>query len=377
MKSTIKSFGVLFTAAVICTTLAKADDKAAPASSDAAAKSAAKVEDLFPDVVVIKGKGFEVKRSRFDEDMINVKADALSKGQEIPQAQMAVLQRRVLDRLILDQILLTKATAADKAKGKEDGDKQFELIKKAEPSEEVLSRKLRAVGLSVDKFHSRLIEEFTIQPMLRAKASITETQIKKFYDENPSKFEDPEMVRVSYILKLTSDPKTGSPLSDEAKKAKKMQLEDLLKRARAGEDFTKLAKEFSEDPSAKENGGEIKLPHNNPKIPPEFEAAAFSLKTNQVSDVVTTMYGYCIIKLAENIPARKITLTETSKRIEDYLAQMEVEKMLPKYYTDLKKEAGVEILDKDLKAIEEIPAADAPDRNAAASKVSSPGNPVK
>lgn len=375
----MKPFGVLLTAAVICTTLAKADDKSVPTSSAAAATiPAAKTDDLFPDLVIIKGKGFEVKRSRFDEDMINVKADALSRGQEVSQSQMAVLQRRVLDRLILDQILLTKATDKDKAKGKEDGDKQFELIKKAEPNEEVLSRKLRAVGLTVDKFHSRLVEEFTVQPMLRAKASITEAQIKKFYDENPSKFEDPEMARVSYILMLTADPKTGSPLSDEAKKAKKKQLDDLLKRVRAGEDFTKLAKEFSEDPSAKENGGEIKFPRNSSKIPPEFEAAAFSLKTNQVSDVVTTMYGYCIIKLSENIAARKIPMTEASKHIEDYLAQVEVEKMLPKYYTDLKKEAGVEILDKDLKAIEEIPAADAPVKDAAAaSKDVSPKSPAK
>src|SRR5581483_9511914 len=327
MKTNIKVLGVLLAVGTICTTLARAEDK--PASAGA---GASKVEDLFPDVVVIKGKGFEVRRSRFDEDMINVKAEAMSKGQEIAQAQLPVLQRRVLDRLILDQILLSKATAADKAKGKEEGDKQFELIRKNEPSDEVLSRKLRAVGLTADKFHARLIEQFTVQPMLRAKATITEAQVKKFYDDNPSKFEEPEMVRLSYILMATADPKTGTPLSDEQKKAKKKQMEDVLKRARAGDDFTKLAKEFSDDPRVKENGGEIKITHNNQGIPPEFEAAAFSLKTNQVSDVVNTMYGYCIIKLHENIPARKVALSETSKRVEEYLAQVEVEKMLPKYY---------------------------------------------
>jgi hypothetical protein len=217
----------------------------------------------------------------------------------------------------------------------------------------------------------------TVQPMLRAKASITEAQIKKFYDDNPSKFEEPEMVRVSYILMSTADPKTGSPLSDERKKTKKTQIDDLLKRARAGDDFTKLAKEFSEDPSAKDNGGEIKIPRNNPRIPPEFEAAAFSLKTNQISDVITTMYGYCIIKLSENIAARKVSLTETSKRIEEYLAQAEVEKMMPKYYAELKKEANVEILDKDLKAIEAIPATDTPVRSTATGTESPVKSPVK
>ncbi len=354
MKSTMKPFGVLLAATVLCTTLAKADDKPAPAGSGAATAPGAKLDDLFPDPVAIKGKGFEVKRSQFDEDMINVKAEILSQGQEIPQDRISVLKRRVLDNLILNQLLLAKATAADKAKGKEDAEKQLALVKKAEPNEEVLSRELRSRGLTLDKYHERLIEKFTIQSMIRAKVGITDAQVKKFYDDNPSKFEDPEMVRVSYILMNTLDPKTGKPVSDEVKKAKKNKMDDLLKRARAGDDFTKLAKEFSEDPSVKDNGGEIKFPRGSHQIPPEFEQSAFSLKTNQVSEVITMMNSYAIIKLSENIPARKVPLAEASKKIKDYLEQTEVEKMMPKYYEELKKEANVEILDKDLKAIEEM-----------------------
>ena len=52
---------------------------------------------------------------------------------------------------------------------------------------------------------------------------------------NVSHFEEPEMVRVSHILLTTSDPKTSEPLSDAAKTAKHKQMEDLLKKARAGE----------------------------------------------------------------------------------------------------------------------------------------------
>ena len=307
--------------------------------------------------MAVRGKGFEIKRSRFDEDVINIKADALSKGHEFTSAQFTVVERQVLDRLILDQILLTKATDTDKAKGKEQGDKQFEEIKKAEPNEETLIRKLRAVGLNEEKLHSRLIDKAIVESILRAKATVTDADVKKFYDDNPSKFQDPEMVKVSYILKFTANPKTGAPLTDEQKKANKKVLEDVLKRARAGEDFTKLAREFSDDSSVAVNGGEITFPRNSRTIPPEFEAAAFSLKTNQISDIVATMTGYSIIKLHENIPARKVPLSETGKRVEDYLVQVQVEKMLPKYYAELKKEANVEILDRDLKAIEDIPAA--------------------
>lgn len=353
MNAMMKSLGVLVAAVVVCAAQSRADDKPATKSSTPT------LEDLFPDPVAVRGKGFEIKRNRFDEDVINIKADALSKGREFTRTELTVVERQVLDRLILDNILLTKATDADKAKGKADGDKQFEEVKKAEPNEETLIRKLKAVGLTEEKLHTRLIEKAIVQSILRAKATVTDADVKKFYDENPSKFQEPEMVKVSYILKYTANPKTGAPLTDEQKKANKKTLEDVLKRARAGEDFTKLAREFSDDSSVSVNGGEITFPRNTRTIPPEFEAAAFSLKTNQISDIVSTMTGYSIIKLHENIPSRRVPLSDdTKKRVEDYLVQVQIEKILPTYYSELKKEANVEILDADLKAIEDIPAAE-------------------
>ena len=87
------------------------------------------------------------------------------------------------------------------------------------------------------------------------------------------------------------DQTTGAELPEDQKKAKRKLADDLLKRARAGEDFAKLAKEYSEDPGSKEKGGEYP-PFPRGQMVPEFEAAAFSLNTNQVSDVVTTSYGY-------------------------------------------------------------------------------------
>ena len=61
--------------------------------------------------------------------------------------------------------------------------------------------------------------------------------------------------------------------------------------------------------------------------PLEFAAAAFSLKTNQVSEVVTTSLGYHIIKLNEKIPARKYDLAKVSPDIKDYLSTEEVKKI--------------------------------------------------
>jgi parvulin-like peptidyl-prolyl isomerase len=81
-------------------------------------------------------------------------------------------------------------------------------------------------------------------------------------------------------------------------KQKRSQAEEILKRARGGEDFAKLAKEFSSDPGSKEKGGDLGWFGKGTMVP-EFEQAAFALKPGQISDVVETKFGYHIIKLEE------------------------------------------------------------------------------
>jgi parvulin-like peptidyl-prolyl isomerase len=90
----------------------------------------------------------------------------------------------------------------------------------------------------------------------------------------------------------------------------------------------------------------------------ELAAAAFSLTNNQVSDVITTTYGYDIIKLLDKTPAKKLALTDkvplgdatVASRIKDFLTQQKTEKLAPAYLEKLRKAADVQILDADLKA---------------------------
>jgi parvulin-like peptidyl-prolyl isomerase len=184
------------------------------------------------------------------------------------------------------------------------------------------------------------------------KVSVSDDEVKKFYDENPSRFEQAEQVRASHVLIGTRDQATGGDLTDDEKKAKRKLADDIRKRAAAGEDFAKLAKEFSDDPGSKDNGGEYTFGRG--KMVPEFEAAAFSLNTNQVSDVVTTQFGYHIIKLSEKIPAKMISLTEVADDLKEGLKSQELQKQLRE--TDLleklQQDANVEILDEKLKKIE-------------------------
>ncbi|HYV26822.1 MAG TPA: peptidylprolyl isomerase, partial [Candidatus Eisenbacteria bacterium] len=344
-----KKILVLLLAMEMLRTFAAAPDQPAKTNGAPASRNGSKLSDLFSDAIVAKGKGVEIKRNQLDEEVIRTKAAYAARGTQPPPE----LDARVLDGLIGSKLILGKATDADKAKAKEVFDTSMATYKKENKItdadfDEKLATQLRMQGITKEDWIKQQIDQATIPVVLERemKINITDTDVKKFYDENPARFEEPEMVRAAHILLSTRDA-SGKELPEDKKAAKRKQMEDILKRARGGEDFAKLAKEYSEDPGSKDKGGEYTFPRG--QMVPEFEAAAFSMNTNQISDIITTQYGYHIIKLYEKIPAKKAEFDKVAPKIKDMLKGRAIQEKVKDYIDGLKKEAGVEILDEKLK----------------------------
>lgn len=310
-------------------------------------KPAVKADDLFPATVLAKGKGFEINDRQLDEAFMNFRTASASRGQPPPPEDKRLeTEKKLLDRLIVVQVLSRKATESDKTKGKATADKMLGEFRQQAGSEEAFKRQIAALGMTPESFTTQFTERAVVEEVVnrevRDQIPMPPQQVQKYYDENPKRFEQPETVRAAHILLATRDIPTNAELPPDKQKAQRDLIEALLKRARAGEDFGKLAKEFSQDPGSKERGGEYIFPRG--QMAAEFETAAFAMRPGQISDVVTTKFGFHIIKVLERNPAKKVEFEKVKDRIRESLQQEEADKQLPAYLEKVKKEAGVEVL---------------------------------
>jgi peptidyl-prolyl cis-trans isomerase C len=345
----------VFLLALAAACLSSSQGLAATAGNTNAPGTSTKLDALLGDPVVARAKGgIEIHQKQLDDAVIGLKAGLNARGQNVNPDQMLMLERQVLNDMLGLQLIVAKATDADKAKGKEQFAKAVKKLKTDskltdEEFDQKLATSLRIQGITREEWNQQRTDQSTAGVVLERelKIAITDDDAKKFYEEYPARFEKPEMVRASHVLIGTRDSATNTELPEDQKKAKLKLAEDVRKKALAGEDFAKLAKDYSDDPGSKENGGEYTFPRG--QMVPEFEAAAFSMSSNQVSEVITTQFGYHVIKMSEKIPAKKLLLADVLDDLKEGLKSQEIQKQLPEYLKQVLKDSNVEILDERLK----------------------------
>ena len=137
---------------------------------------------------------------------------------------------------------------------------------------------------------------------------VPEAALRRYYDVNIDKYRTPERVKARHILFMTQ----GKPPADIPKiKAK---AEDVLKQVKHGGDFAALAKKYSDDTGSASKGGDLGWIVRGQTVK-NFENAAFSMKPNQISDLVTTEYGFHIIQVLEKQQAHVQSFDEVKDQI--------------------------------------------------------------
>jgi peptidyl-prolyl cis-trans isomerase D len=151
--------------------------------------------------------------------------------------------------------------------------------------------------------------------------TVSEAQMRAAYSASMDNFRTPERAKVRHVLFMTQGK------SDADKKAAMTKAQATLKQLRGGADFGDIARKNSEDPGTAPKGGDLGYVVRGQTVP-EFEKVAFSAKVNDISDIITTEYGYHIIQVQERQPARVTPFEEVKSNIAAELKKQNVgEKM--------------------------------------------------
>ena len=251
------------------------------------------------------------------------------------------LRREAMD-LMIEQELVRQAAAQQGIEvTPEEVDAAFAEVSAPFDNPDEFRRRLDTEGYTEDSYREhlrRMIAAAKYLDNIRADAmTVSEAELEAYYRDNEVRLTLPEQVRVRHIL-LSWRP-LGKP-DDRA--ALREQLTGILKRARAGEDFAELAREYSDDSTA-EHGGDVGFFHRGQMVP-AFEMAAFSLQPGEISDIVETPFGVHILRLEERKEARLLPLDEVREQLREHIREERMEVAVKQETERLRQEGEIEIL---------------------------------
>lgn len=339
----IRAVFAVLTAAVtlVCQTFAADKPKNAAESTNLATAVAAPVS-ATGDVVVARVNGTEIKRKELDIAVRAMVMQMARQNRSLPPSQTSTLDQNVLEQLIGRELLLQEGNKHIPADLEKNVKEQVDQTKAQLGGEEEFKAKLAESGLTVEGYTRNVHESFIVRAAVQAavdkEVKIAPEEVKGFYDKNPDQFKRPEIVHASHIL-----IRCAPDASDEVKKEKRVQIEAVRALVKGGEKFADVARRVSEDPGTAPTGGDLGF-FARGRMVPEFDAAAFSLKTNEISPVITTQFGYHILVVTDRKPSGTLPFDEVKRDLAEFLKQQKGAEVTSNHVAELRQAAKVEIL---------------------------------
>ena len=175
----------------------------------------------------------------------------------------------------------------------------------------------------LEKTKESMLKTYALGKLL-ATVSVTDDEIKKFYEDNKDLFKENESANASHILVAEED-----------------KANEIYEKVKSGEDFASLAKEFSTCPS-KEKGGELGT-FTRGQMVKEFEDAVFNDEVGAITEPVKTQFGYHIIKINDKNEGRDLAFDEVKDKIAAQVRRQKEQALYNEKITELKEKYQVKM----------------------------------
>jgi peptidyl-prolyl cis-trans isomerase SurA len=250
-------------------------------------------------------------------------------------------RQKDLLRDLIDQQLLIQRGKDENENVEADVIKRLDEVRKSNnmTSMEELEKAVEGEGLSWEEYKTHIRENLLTQAVIgkemHGRIIIGDDDIKKYYEENQKEFIRPEQVVLAEIFLSTTD-KTPEEMSVIQRKA-----EDYLNRLKKGEEFSEMAKRYSEGSTAKEGGGLGTFERG--QLSKQLEDATFSLSRGGLTDVIQTKTGFEVLKVVDRFQAGLQPLDSVRREIENEIYMKKMQPALREYLAQLREESYVTV----------------------------------
>ena len=254
------------------------------------------------DPVIAKVNGVEIHQSD-----LNIAEEDI--GRDMPANDEAG-KRDYLVNYLTDLLLIAKAAEAKKIPDSADFKQRLAFVRNKTLMETVLAQE--------------------------SKTAVTEAALRKIYDDATKTMSGQQEVHARHILFRVNDPNDQA-----ASKAAEDKVKNTIERIKKGEDFGTLAKALTEDPSGKQDGGDLGY-FSRDQMVPEFSEVAFGLEKGQVSGPVKTQFGWHVLKVEDKRTRQPPPFDQVRGEIEQFASRKAQVDLVAK----LRADAKIERLDK-------------------------------
>ncbi|MBT7243784.1 MAG: hypothetical protein HN879_10255 [Flavobacteriaceae bacterium] len=306
--------------------------------------------------VVAKVNGVALTSELLEREFFSFRFQSKQKGIDIEPNEEYNIARELLQTAVARELVVQKARSLGIVITDKKVDLQLQSIEDEFPSHELFITALAFQHLSIpslkDKIHRTLLEDELMRREIAPKVKVSDTAIKKYYNQNRARFTKPVLYLMRHILIKTitavekaediQSQKKADRLTKIINEEAKEKIYFLLKKVQRGESFSDLAQRYSEDVASQEKGGMLGELHPDSTIP-EISKQMVELKEGESSGVIQSDFGYHILKLDEIIPSTLIPFSETKTDIMNVLMKMETQKLFTSYIEDLGNNARIEV----------------------------------
>lgn len=258
------------------------------------------------------------------------------KGDELLQ-KMEELKANVLQQMVEDKLILSRAKELNIQVTEKEIEEKLEYIKSGFSSEKEFYGMLETQGITIgnlkDRYRDQIMMKKVVDYEIRSKINVLPSEASQYYEIHRSEFKIDEKRKVRHIL-IKAEDDVGFELA-------KVEIDGIYDRLKQGQDFSELAKEYSQGPN-KETGGDMGYISRREMLT-ELDEAIFSLNAGEFSSPIRSKIGYHILKVEDISHSGYLGLADVQDDIKKMLFQAKLKEKLEVWLAELRSKAYISL----------------------------------